>query len=102
MNTHDELLSLDYKAYDHVTDFIEEVDKRDFVHPVVEVGFFYDDDTPVIDVTAKDLVEGEYSQAYRLDGLSSEAFEDLGYDIWTEGFEDSFESVLQIGEVLEE
>ena len=87
-------MSLDYVAYDHVTDFAEEVNKRNFVDPVVEVGFFYDEDTPVIDATAKDLIEGEYGKTYRLEGLSSEAFEDLGYNMWREGLEDSFDSVL--------
>lgn len=101
MNNHEELMNLDYVVYDHVSDFIEEVSKRDFIEPVIKLGFFYKEETPVLDVTAKDLLEGEYSKEYRLEGLSPEAFEEDGYDVWTEGFEDSFESVEQVGRLLE-
>ena len=95
-------MNLGYVAYDHVSDFRDEVRKRDFIEPIVELGFFYDGDTPVLNAKAIDLIDGEYDKDYWLEGMSTEAFEEEGYDIWTEGFEDvvSFNSVEQIGKVL--
>ena len=100
MKNHDELMNLGYVAYDHVSDFREEVESRDFIDPSIELGFFYDGETPVLNAKAIDLIDGEYDKDYRLEGMSIEAFESEGYDIWTYGFADSFEFVEQIGEVL--
>ncbi|WEL23488.1 hypothetical protein HBNXNv_0641 [Candidatus Nanohalovita haloferacivicina] len=81
---------------------MEKTANRKMIDPHVDVGFFYDGDTPVVEVSASGLVEGSYVERYVLDGMSIEAFEELGYDVWTHGFEDSFHSVSQIGELLEE
>ena len=102
MNTHEELLNLNYVAYDHVTDFAERTNSEGLLDPELDLGFHYEEDTPVLDVIARGITGEVYTHKYVLEGLSAEAFEDMGYDIWTHSFEDSFISVNQIGRYLEE
>lgn len=91
-SSYDELMALDFVAFDHVKDFRREIGRRHLADPSVELSFHYEDDTPVVDVTAMDPVLGIYSKSYPLDGMSIETFEDMGYDLWTEAFSDDFEN----------
>lgn len=101
MNSHDELMNLDYVAYDHVKHFENQIRERDFIEAFIDLGYRYNGDTPVLDVKATDIVSGEYSKRYSLDGMSIGTFEEAGYDLWTEAFNDSFEHVDPVG-LLEE
>ncbi|WP_414838285.1 hypothetical protein ACK3SF_02685 [Candidatus Nanosalina sp. VS9-1] len=99
VNGRDDLMDLDYSAYDHVLEFTEELGKRRIDASEVEVslGFHYEDDTPVLDVYGTDG-RNKYIDSFRLQGLSPEVFESTGYELWVNAFEQDFE----IGDVLEE
>lgn len=108
MVDHDELLDLDYSAYDHVVDFREALeDNRMRVNNTeVSLGFHYDDDTPVLDVHASDGRK-EYVDSYRLEGVSPDTFEGAAYELWVSAFEEDFEvsgvlNQLDNGEFREE
>ncbi|WEL23490.1 hypothetical protein [Candidatus Nanohalovita haloferacivicina] len=100
MDAEEELMDLDYAAYDHVLELEDDLEERRIRDPDLYVGFHYEEDTPVVDVAAHGKKKS-YIDSYRLEGLSVGAFEQLGYDIWLDTFEDTFKSTEDIGRHLE-
>lgn len=100
MDVTEELMNLDYVAYDHVMELEEDLDDRRIRRPDLYIGFHYEEDTPVVDVAAHGKRKS-FIDSYPLEGLSIEAFDDKGYDLWFESFDSSFNSVEDIGDHLE-
>lgn len=93
-------MNLDYIAYDHVQELQEDIDDRRIRDADVYVGFHYEDDTPVIDVAAHGRRKS-FIDSYRLEGMSEGVFEEKGYELWFDTFDDSFRGVEDVGNVLE-
>lgn len=89
MDAYDEIQSLVYSAWDHVEDFGRRLEIIDIEEPQLFFGSHQEGDTPVVDVIAEGSFN-TYINSYRLEGLSMEAFEEEGYQIWKETFEDSY------------
>lgn len=80
---YEKLLELDYTAHDHVMDFKESLDEQGINYPMIEVGRGYTEDSPTVLVRAVDKVhDTEYIDAYKLEGVTQEEFEDVMFDTW--------------------
>lgn len=89
MDPFDEIEALDYSAWDHVDDFDEKLEDAGVDEPQLFFRYHEEGDIPVIDVAVEGL-SNSYVDSYRLEGLSLEAFEEVGYDVWKETFEDTY------------
>lgn len=101
MDAFDEIEALEYSAWDHVANFALKVGMADIEEPQLYIGSHIEELTPVVDVIAKGPLNA-YVDSYRLEGLSLRAFEEEGYEVWKETFEDNYGESMPLEEFIAE
>lgn len=90
MTDYDKLIrGLDYTAFEHVKDFEKQIEQKGIQFPEIEVGHHYEEQTPVVDVTAYSpefAEQGYHSDSYELENVTRQEFEEAMYEIWEDAF----------------
>jgi len=87
---YEKLLNLDYTAYEHSQDFQDELDERQINSPSIHVEKSYDDEgVPSVVVIASDSAQDfKYINAYQLENVTKEEFEEVIFDTWKAAMKD--------------
>lgn len=86
---YEKLQNLGYTAHEHMEDFEEKLEDQGIRSFSLSVEKNYDGEVPVFEAKAHDYFTGEdFSESYRLEGVTPEEFEEVMYGIWEKAFHD--------------